>query len=689
MNDTKISLCLTYPNYNNPDYNILFRIADYYTDDDRLLAVPFYEEGYGETPKRIGANPRDIYPGLTALREWEYDVEDPGRTRSYSYDGNIYEMVFPEELSEVPYSDTNEIRRILCEGFSMDENISDNILIAIGKSGSHNAFLLCRRRDLKKVRDGIFAVSSNTRDMLHSVHFLEEYDIVDSDIIDSSACHISLPSGYKAPVRYFYNSTVLPERVGIFHPIAFSKYIPTFVSNYIKKNKSTLQFSLNDIRRITDILDVILNDNEYISDFFAITGFTNVQLQELLPKYKQIIIESLLGDSAIDLILQRCVTQDPSMHERFIELVRTAWLEEKNQEKQTILDELTELKKSCAECEADLLAKKKQRDAISAEVSSLETAVSAKKEELNKIQLDIESELKEFADNIVHNTALCAVAQSANGGNSGKQKTIDLFTIETGASGDKEQIDDYDDFQEALADNLIAVGYDDTVADAMAQLISHSLCAQMPILVTSNEDEIAKCIAAMYGTDVSVLNISSGMNPNEYIHIVEKKNDNMVILVNGAFTGFSLEHFNAIRYHFANEGYVVLFSLEGADTSLIPKTVYEKAMFLDGGYGYSFPTGEELSCYSAHYSIFIKGYNKDDLCKQKKKLNPFVDAGIISTVAASKYASFMVDIECDIHKDWLLLLQLCVQAKARYKTEQLRDWLSENNINIGIINNYL
>lgn len=689
MNDTKISLCLTYPNYNNPDYHILFRVADYYPDDDKLLAVPFYEEEYGGTPKRIGANPRDIYPGMTALREWEYDVEDPGRTRSYSYDGNVYEMIFPEELSEVPYSDTNEIRRILCEGFSMDDNISDNILIAIGKSGSHNAFLLCRRRDLKKVRDGIFAVSSNTRDMLHSVHYLEEYDIVDTDIIDSSACHISLPSGYKAPVRYFYNSTVLPDRIGIFHPIAFSKYVPTFVSNYIKKNKCTLQFSLNDIRRITDVLEVILNDNEYISDFFAITGFTDAQLQDLLPKYKQIIVESLLGDAAIDSILQRCLAQDPAMHERFIELVKAAWLEEKSQEKQQILDELAELKKSYAEYEADLLAKEEQRDAISTEISSIENAIVSKKEELSRIQADIETELKEFADNIVHSTALCAVAQSAIGNGTEKQKAIDFFTVETGASVDKEQITDYDDFQEALADNLITIGYDDTVADAMAQLISYSVSVQLPILVTSNEDEIAKCIAAMYGTDVSVVNIGSGMNAADYIPVIEKKNDNMVILVNGAFSGFSLEHFNAIRYHFASAGYVVLFSLNGADTSLIPITVYEKAMFLDSSYGYSFPTGEELTCYSAHYSIFIKAYNIEDLCKQKKKLNPFIDSGIISTVAASKYASFMVDIECDIHKDWLLLLQLCVQAKASYKTEQMRDWLSENSIDIDILNNYL
>ena len=689
MNDTKISLCLTYPNYNNPDYHILFRVADYCPDNDKLLAVPFYEEEYGETPKRIGANPRDIYPGMTVLREWEYDTEDSGRTRSYSYSGNIYEMIFPEELSEVPYSDTNEIRRILCEGFSMDENISDNILISIGKSGSHNAFLLCKKRDLKKVGNDIVAVSSDTRDMLHSVHFLEEYDIVDADIINSSACNISLPNGYKAPVRYFYNSTVLPDRIGIFHPISFSKYVPTFVSNYIKKNKSSLQFSLNDIRKITDVLEVILNDHEYISDFFAITGFTDAQLQDLLYKYKQVIVENLLGDTAIDSILQRYLAQDPAAHEHFVELVRTAWLEEKSQEKQQILDELAELKKSYAECEADLLAKKDQRDAISTEISSLENAIVSKKEEFNKIQADIETELREFADNIVHNTAICAVSQNAIGRGIESPKTIDILTIETGTTEDKEQINDYDDFQEALADNLIVSGYNDAVADAMAQLISHCISMNLPILLTSNEDEIARCIAATYGTNVSVVNIGLGMNAVDYIPILNMKNDNMVVLVNGAFTGFSLEHFNALRYHFASAGFIVLFSIDGTDAGLIPKTVYEKAMFLDSGYGYELPISEELNHYNTNHSAFIKTYSNTDFDKQKKKLSPFIDSGIISTVAASKYARFMVDIECDICKDWLLLLQLCVQAKASYKTEQMREWLTNNSIDIDILNNYL
>lgn len=686
MNNPKISLCLAYPNYNNPGTQILFRVADYYPDDDILYEISFHDDRYSDTPKRIGAHPRDVSPGLTALREWEYDNDDIGRTRSYNYAGNIYEIVFPEELKNIAYSDTNEIRRILSEGFTLDDNISSNILIAIGKSGSHNALLLCRKRDLKKTDTGLYAIVSNKRDMLHSVHHLEEYDILDSSIIDTSSCRISLPGGYKAPTRYFYNSTTLPESVGIFHPIVFSKYIPTFISNYIKKHKATLQFNLNDIRKITDILDLILDDHEYIEDFFKITGYTQEQLGNILPQYKQTIIESFLSESSIDAILQQCLLQDKDMHKHFIEIVRTSWLEEKSEEKQKVLEQLETLKKSCLECESDLIEKTEKKNTISAELFELEKDIISNQEKLSKIRSDIETELKEFSDNIVHNSALLAVAQSVN--NTSTATDIDLITLGSNISDAPDFLTDHDDFQESLADNLITIGYDDSVADEMAQLISYSICEHLPILVNANEDAIAKCIAAMFGTAVTVINLSNSMRPSEYISAIQNTN-NTVILVNGAFSGFSIEHFNSIRYRFANEGYITLFSISSADVGLIPRTVHENSMYLECGHGYSYSSPQKLMFYNSHYSIFLKSYDKDSFTKQRKKLTYFIENGIIDTVTAVKYAKYMVDIECDIHKDWLLLLQICIQARTNYKTDIMKDWLISNNIDINILNNYL
>lgn len=689
MTDRKISLCLAYPHYSNPDSHILFRIADYSLDEDRLYSVAFNDEDFTETPRRIGANPKDIHPGMTALREWEFDADNSGKTRSYNYEGNIYEVVFPKELIDVDYSDAKSIRTVLCNGFSMDNSVSDNILISVGKQGSHNAVLFCRKRDLKKIGETMYAISSDTRDMLHSVHCLDEFDIVDGDIINSSNNNISLPNGFKAPIRYFYRSTVLPEPVGIFHPIDFGKYVPTFVSNYIKKNKATLLFSLNDIRKIADVLDAILHDQEYINDFFRITGYSNNQLEDLLLKHKQAIVTSLLGDSAIDSILRKCLFEDTSMYERCVELVRETWLSEQTEEQQQILNRMEQLKKECAEIEDALAEKKQQKEEIHTEITVAEKSLASKSDELKRIKTDIETELKDFADNIVHSTAVCAVVQSVNNSramHSGNH--VDSITINPRVSGEPEFLDNYDDFQEGLADNLIAIGYEDIVADEMAQLISFSISAHQPILLTANEDAIAECVASMFATSVTVINIGTTSNASEYIPLIKESN-NAVVLINGAFSGFSVEHYNEIRYRLTNEGFVTLFSVSDSSLELIPKSILDKSMCLECGYRFNYKVIKQLDNYCIDRSVFSKTYDEDEVIKQRKKLNAFVDSGIINAVTASIYSRFMVDISCNISKDWLLLYQLCLHAKANYKVDFMRDWLEANNIDIDILNSIM
>ena len=689
MTDHKISLCLAYPHYSNPDSHILFRIADYSLEEDRLYSVVFHDEDFMETPRRIGANPKDIHPGMTALRAWEFDSDNSGKTRSYNYDGNIYEIVFPKELNNIEYSDVKGIRAVLCDGFSMDNSVSDNILISVGKQGSHNAVLFCRKRDLKKIGENMYAISSDTRDMLHSVHCLDEFDIVDGDIINSSNNNISLPNGLKAPVRYFYRSTVLPEPVGIFHPIDFGKYVPTFVSNYIKKNKATLLFSLNDIRKITDVLEAVLNDQEYINEFFKITGYTSKQLEDLLLKHRQTIVASLLGDSAIDSILRKCLFEDTSMYERCVELVRKTWLAEQTEEQQQILSHLEQLKKQRSEIEADLVTKKQQKEEICTEITVAEKSLASKKDELKRIQSDIETELKDFADNIVHSTAVCAVVQGVNNSHAiCSGNNTDIITISPRVSGEPEFLDSYDDFQEGLADNLIAIGYEDTVADEMAQLISFGISARCPILLTANEDAIAECVASMFASSVTVVNIGTTSNASEYIPLIKESN-NAVVLINGAFSGFSVEHYNEIRYRLTNEGFVTLFSVSDSSLELIPQSILDKSMCLECGYRFNYKAIKQLDNYCIDRSVFSKSYDEDEVIKQRKKLNAFVDSGIINAVTASTYSRFMVDISCNISKDWLLLYQLCLHAKANYKVDFMRDWLEANNIDIDILNSIM
>ena len=273
-----ISLCISYPSWGDPERQMLFRIADYYPEEDTMYSVPFDAPEYADEAKRIGFHPRDAYPYMAELREWEYAVDDSNKTYSYLYSRNIYEIVFLPELETVEYTNASAIRKVLTSGFTLDESVSENLLLVIGRTETHYAVLQCRKKDLRRVNDNVYSFASDIRDMIHAMHYLREYDIIDSQIIGTDNQYISLTNG-RAATRYFYNSTTLPESIGIFHIVDFSKYIPLFITNYIKKNKEAAQFSSSEIRKITDLLGVIFADQKHREDFFS----TNVLY--FVPKF--------------------------------------------------------------------------------------------------------------------------------------------------------------------------------------------------------------------------------------------------------------------------------------------------------------------------------------------------------------------------------------------------------------------
>ncbi len=692
MSDRRVSLCITYPNRNYPDRLILFRVADYYEDVDRMHPIPFGEEDCDDSLKIIGAPPRDLYSTMAVLREWEYESDDSDKTLSFRYSDDVYEIVFPQELEEIDYSDADARRKVLCTGFTLDEHVSNKLLIAVGKSGSHNAFLFCHKSDLKKLGNSKYAISTDVRDMLHSLHSLEEYDIVDDDIIDTYFCNISLPDGYKAPMRYFYNRTHLPSSVGTFHPIDFANYIPGFISSYLKKNKSVLQFSTGDIRKIADMMESVLDDHDFISDFFRITGYTQERLEELLPQYKEIIISAILADSSVDLLLQRCILQDPSAYERCVEIVKSKWLAEQNDERDAILRSIAELKEQQVEIDTEIRRKIVEQEHLAASIDTLSADIQAKTEEYGNIKADIAAELQAFSDNVVHSTALCAVVKAA-GGVSTSSAPIDILKISPQADKNDDTLD-HDDFQESLADNFVVVGYTESVADPMAQLVTFGIASKMPILLSGNEDNIAKCVAAMFGYSVFVLNIGTNMTSKDYVtalktQIGDEPSKNAVILVNGSFSGFSAEHFNALKYNFSDEGNIVLFSLDGVEPGIIPKSIFEKSVYLECGYDFTYKTPSNLEGYSTSPSDLYRDYTEAEVQTELVKLEWLIHNGLIPSTQAVLYAKYMADINCNIKKDWLLLLQIMLYSKAVNKQELFQEWLKNSNIDLEILNLYM
>ncbi len=690
MDEKMISLCISYPSWGDPDRQMLFRIADYYPEEDTMYQVPFDNPEYADGAKRIGFHPKDAYPYMAELREWEYAEDDSNKTWSYFYSKNIYEVVFLPELENIEYINASAIRKVLTGGFTLDESVSETLLLVIGQTETHYAVLQCRKKDLKRLKDDLYAFPSDIRDMIHTMHYLKEYDLVSSQIISTDNQYISLTNG-KAVTRYFYNSTTLPEQIGIFHLVDFGKYIPLFVTNYLKKNKAIAQFSSSDIKKISDLLGVIFDDHKHRDDFFACTGFTPEKLEELLPQYRVLLAELLLNDSSVETVIKRSLLEDEAVWTRCVDFVRAAWLKEQNDEKARIQGELQVLIREKENLGVTVAENAKKKQELEAAIASFEEQLATKKAELKKIQSDIETELIAFSDNIVHSTALCAVAQKFSGGRGAHTyNDVDIVIMTPIITEKNDILDDRDDFQEALADNLISIGYDENVVDAMAQLITYSITSYLPILLSGNEDDIAQCVSAMFGSSVVILNLSNDNKPTDYIEALRPAlENNSVILINGAFSGMSVEHFNAIRYHFAEKGYVVLFSLDGIEVEMLPKMVFEKSMFLDCHQKINFCTPVGLNGYKTDCTKLSSLVSGVEVGAQLKKLEPLITSGIINQLVAINYAKFMAEIDCNMKKDWLVALQICVYAKAINKTEDLVEIFDDMGIEFEELKYYL
>lgn len=172
MDEKMISLCISYPSWGDPERQMLFRIADYYPEEDTMYSVPFDDPEYAGEAKKIGFRLRDAYPYMAELREWEYAADDSDKIYSYLYSRNIYEIVFLPELEAIEYTNASAIRKVLTGGFTLDESVSENLLLVIGQTETHYAVLQCRKKDLRRVNDNVYSFASDIRDMIHAMHYL-------------------------------------------------------------------------------------------------------------------------------------------------------------------------------------------------------------------------------------------------------------------------------------------------------------------------------------------------------------------------------------------------------------------------------------------------------------------------------------------------------------------------------------
>lgn len=676
MSDMNYSLCATFPLRNRPDKFVFFRLADYNPETKEYSPVEPTEGSLESDPKIIGANPAEVVSNITQVRKWKFD-EDYGyekrRTISYTHEEVAFEIIYLPELHGVEYSDSAKIRKVLSEGFTLPANTCDDLLLVIGETGSRLAVVYCPKYKLKN-SNGTYSIAGNISDMLHATHFLNEYDIRKTDLISTENLGITTVDGDDVEIRYFYRFTSLPESGNTFNLFGVDAYIPQYLSKYLRKQKDLAGLSNTDIRKVAELIQSILEDDTYASEFFAITGYDLDYIKSCLAQYDSTIYAGLLSDSDLDELVENCLYKSERIRTACLEAARVEWLASRDAEKDKVLASLASIK-----AEEEELSRKLQdkREAIGQQqglCDELSSKIAEQQATLEKVKKDIADELQLFSENLAHSTALKTLLQvPAN--HTDISFPVFISTFDTAESDDS--IIDFDDFEDALSENLELVGYHSPESVDIAQLVSFCMANKLPIITPGYSNSLAQCISATMGNDdLLTINLPSGQNcSNNLINQIDlyaATHSACVISITGIFDGYSLCIYNALINYLRNTTKpIILFaSLDGINVSMIPSVIWDSAMFLDDDAVLGYAPTQTLQKYSFEAPVMRK-FDKHDIQEARKNFKEFSD--ILSRRADIQLSMFAAYARLPLDKHWILLQQFCIQAISSGQQETIED----------------
>lgn len=246
-------------------------------------------------------------------------------------------------------------------------------------------------------------------------------------------------------------------------------------------------------------------------------------------------------------------------------------------------------------------------------------------------------------------------------------------------------IDDLDMFEEKLACNFNALGYNAVAANEMAQIITFCICNRQPVVCGNNAAAIADAVSALLyskGAYEMTLPLASD-RLNELCGLMETEcaEQKAVVLFNGVFDGYSMNAYSTVMQYVSQwkNNCLVIFSASGIDPASIPSAVWENVWYIDGDAGltqfqHGMLNGFDISC-----DLTLE-LGEGFLKAERKKLKQF--NGILSNRAVLNYAGYMVASGSEFRKNNILILQFILHAKAQNKLDEMLSLLNSAGVDV-------
>lgn len=627
----------------------------------RLEDVPYYFGNRDRLFWRDGPR-EDGYIGI-----WRWNAvpnkSDPSTdyvTTSFSKYGKIIEII------ELPDCRTYEdIIKYLSEK-SIPYTPGRKCFFALSGSKGNIPGLLCNDND--------FDITNTSAKLKDSTTVLPQFVISSADIITIAG-------------KRFYRATNMGTPQDIYHlksPFAVVKDVIVSRATsaalrqqgITKKEAQHCQVFLMELPVTTIVQE--------IADAY---GCPEAEATEYLTRFLE-FAENYLNESDLDLgTLAAALSRNPDMVAKCKQILEAEWR---------------------AENDAMLNEAQKKRDRVAQEALTLETRageIEASIAGLLTRQADIEAQIDakiQLATDVETRVAARIAAARVNAADficemafaSGHSIPMQSKVTEVKRSGVMRRnimcnqggtIDDLDMFEEELACNFNALGYNAVSANEMAQIITFCICNRQPVVCGNNAAAIADAVSALLyskGAYEITLPLASD-RLNELCGLLETEcaEEKAVILFNGVFDGYSMNAYSTVMQYVSQwtNNCLVIFSASGIDPASIPSAVWENVWYIDGDAGLSqFPHGT-LNGFDISCDLTLE-LGEGSLKAERKKLKQFTS--ILSNRAVLNYAGYMLASGNELKKSDILILQLIIHARAQNKMDDMLSLLKSVGVDV-------
>lgn len=622
---------------------IPFRSDDYipklFDNRDRL----FWKDGPDEN-------------GNIGVWGWRADPRDTDPSKDYVV-SEFQKFARVTEIIEFQNCHTvSDITKIITEKFELGAS-SKKILLTCTTANGLKEGLLCNYSD--------FEIIGGEARLLPSVFTLRKYAFKDSDCIQIADkrvfrfINLGTPQGIVRPRTPFeVIKKLLLNRISV--PMLREKGL----------TKKEAQKCLGYLKEIPE--DTI------VEEFMDVYDCNESEAKEYVNSFIE-HAESYLADDDFDLnVLSAALERNTELVLKCKEVLKEEWEAEYSETINDLNSKLKEVENLVKENEDNCAQLEQKKEDLIHEI-----------EEKEKLAIDVESRIskriidaKKNAADFISQMAFIAPLSTATDhfADSVSERIVRYSSNDYSDCG---EIDDVDSFEEELVGNLIIVGYDESASIEMAQAIRFCISNKTPLVVSENSNVIADCVAGVLGrkrVKEYYIPMSSGSNTDVLSAMTTNIEELDVVLVHGVFDGYSNNIFNAIVNMLINQNEtgLTIISIQGLDSKMLPKDVWNHAFYIDGDDNLCDYQKEKLNAYTLKVGLDFS-IDNNHFSEARKELAVFNK--IICNTAKNNYSKYLSLYELSVGTSWFIQLQIKTIARSLKMEDELSEIYRNNGIN--------